>query len=151
MATHPAISQVGHAEAHSARPKILIVGAGLGGLALGMILQRTDTPYEIFERAPEIKPLGIYAHQCTVRALQTCISQKYYDTHIKLIFFFSVTTPTTGSITSLTGVTAPLFKQLGIWDEFRSLSKLLTTLQVITSPDLKSEFDVADVDDPIKR
>jgi hypothetical protein len=44
-----------------------------------------------------------------------------------------------------------LFKQLGIWDEFRSLSKLLTTLQVITAPELKTEFDVSDVDDPVKR
>lgn len=43
---------------HSKRPKVLIVGAGLGGLALGMILQKSDTPYEIFERAPEVKPLG---------------------------------------------------------------------------------------------
>ncbi|KAF9091032.1 hypothetical protein BGX23_005548 [Mortierella sp. AD031] len=41
------------------RPKVLIVGAGLGGLTLGAILQKSDIPYEIFERAPEIKPLGI--------------------------------------------------------------------------------------------
>ncbi|KAF9139272.1 hypothetical protein BG015_002114 [Linnemannia schmuckeri] len=106
------------------RPKVLIVAAGLGGLALGMILQKTDTPYEIFERAPHIKPLGMH-------------------TMLK-----------SGSINSLTGVTAPLFKQLGIWDEFRSLSKLSTTLQVITAPGLNPEFvvaDVADVDDPVKR
>ncbi|KAG0373918.1 hypothetical protein BGX24_011062 [Mortierella sp. AD032] len=42
----------------SKRPKVLIVGAGLGGLTLGAILQKTDIPYEIFERAPEMKPLG---------------------------------------------------------------------------------------------
>ncbi|KAG0202466.1 hypothetical protein BGX33_009702 [Mortierella sp. NVP41] len=42
----------------SKRPKVLIVGAGLGGLALGAILQKSDIPYEIFERASEIKPLG---------------------------------------------------------------------------------------------
>lgn len=40
------------------RPKVLIVGAGLGGLTLGAILQKSDIPYEIFERAPEVKPLG---------------------------------------------------------------------------------------------
>lgn len=40
-------------------PKVLIVGAGLGGLTLGMILQKTDIPYEIIERASEVKHLGI--------------------------------------------------------------------------------------------
>jgi flavin-dependent dehydrogenase len=67
MATNPAISQLGNADTHSARPKVLIVGAGLGGLALGMILQKTDTPYEIFERAPEIKPPGACACSSTAR------------------------------------------------------------------------------------
>jgi cation diffusion facilitator CzcD-associated flavoprotein CzcO len=43
---------------HARRPKVLIVGAGLGGLTLGAILQKTDIPYEIFERAPLVKPLG---------------------------------------------------------------------------------------------
>ncbi|KAG0202462.1 hypothetical protein BGX33_009698 [Mortierella sp. NVP41] len=42
----------------SARPKVLIVGAGLGGLTLGAILQKSDIPYEIFERASEVKALG---------------------------------------------------------------------------------------------
>jgi monoamine oxidase len=45
-------------ESHSKRPKVLIVGAGLGGLTLGAILQKSDIPYEIFERANEVKPLG---------------------------------------------------------------------------------------------
>lgn len=43
---------------YTKRPKVLIVGAGLGGLTLGMILQKTDIPYEIIERASEVKPLG---------------------------------------------------------------------------------------------
>ncbi|KAF9538473.1 hypothetical protein EC957_006729 [Mortierella hygrophila] len=43
---------------HARRPKVLIVGAGLGGLTLGAILQKTDIPYEIFERAAVVKPLG---------------------------------------------------------------------------------------------
>ncbi|KAG0204210.1 hypothetical protein BGX33_008652 [Mortierella sp. NVP41] len=40
------------------RPKVLIVGAGLGGLTLGMLLQKADIPYEIYERAMQVKPLG---------------------------------------------------------------------------------------------
>ncbi|KAF9126825.1 hypothetical protein BGW39_006329 [Mortierella sp. 14UC] len=42
----------------SKRPRVLIVGAGLGGLTLGAILQKSDIPYEIFERTPDMKPLG---------------------------------------------------------------------------------------------
>lgn len=44
------------------RPKVLIVGAGLGGLTLGAILQKSDIPYDIFERASEVKPLGKHKH-----------------------------------------------------------------------------------------
>ncbi|KAG0203159.1 hypothetical protein BGX33_009262 [Mortierella sp. NVP41] len=40
------------------KPKVLIVGAGLGGLLLGALLERCDIPYIIFERASSIKPLG---------------------------------------------------------------------------------------------
>ncbi|KAF9097756.1 hypothetical protein BGX23_008017 [Mortierella sp. AD031] len=47
-----------HADPTKKRPKVLIVGGGLGGLSLGMLLQQTDIPYEIFERAPEPKALG---------------------------------------------------------------------------------------------
>lgn len=52
---------------YTKRPKVLIVGAGLGGLTLGMILQKTDIPYEIIERASEVKPLGAgIVINCTV-------------------------------------------------------------------------------------
>ncbi|KAF9113491.1 hypothetical protein BGX27_001445 [Mortierella sp. AM989] len=39
-------------------PKVLIVGAGLGGLFLGILLDRANIPYEIFERASTVKPIG---------------------------------------------------------------------------------------------
>lgn len=51
---------------HAKRPKVLIVGAGLGGLTLGAILQKTDIPYEIFERAPKVKPLGKHIHSTSL-------------------------------------------------------------------------------------
>ncbi|KAG0376826.1 hypothetical protein BGX24_007169, partial [Mortierella sp. AD032] len=38
-------------------PRVLIVGAGLGGLFLGILLEEAGIPYEIFERTQEIKPL----------------------------------------------------------------------------------------------
>ncbi|KAF9124985.1 hypothetical protein BGW39_007751 [Mortierella sp. 14UC] len=40
------------------KPTVLIVGAGLGGLMLGALLEKTGVPYTIFERAAVVKPLG---------------------------------------------------------------------------------------------
>ncbi|KAF9333061.1 hypothetical protein BG006_004049 [Podila minutissima] len=40
------------------RPKVLIVGAGIGGLMLGALLQKGGMDFEIFDRATVIKPLG---------------------------------------------------------------------------------------------
>ncbi|KAK5827777.1 hypothetical protein F5H01DRAFT_399363 [Linnemannia elongata] len=39
-------------------PRVLIAGGGVGGLFLGILLEKAGIPYEIFERSPEIKPLG---------------------------------------------------------------------------------------------
>ncbi|KAG0380663.1 hypothetical protein BGX24_006379 [Mortierella sp. AD032] len=40
------------------KPTVLIVGAGLGGLMLGALLEKANVPYAIFERTAEVKPLG---------------------------------------------------------------------------------------------
>lgn len=40
------------------KPTVLIVGAGLGGLMLGALLEKIDMPYFIFECASAIKSLG---------------------------------------------------------------------------------------------
>ncbi|KAG0293588.1 hypothetical protein BGZ96_002633 [Linnemannia gamsii] len=40
------------------KPTVLIVGAGLGGLMLGALLEKQGVPYNIFERASTVKPLG---------------------------------------------------------------------------------------------
>ncbi|KAG0220125.1 hypothetical protein BGX33_008482 [Mortierella sp. NVP41] len=39
-------------------PRVIIVGGGLGGLMLGILLDKMGVPYHIFERAPKVKPLG---------------------------------------------------------------------------------------------
>lgn len=40
------------------RPKVIIVGAGIGGLVLAILLEQAGVPYEILERATVVKPLG---------------------------------------------------------------------------------------------
>ncbi|KAF9433071.1 hypothetical protein BGZ76_009919 [Entomortierella beljakovae] len=37
---------------------VIIVGAGLGGLMLGILFEQIGIPYHIFERASEVRPLG---------------------------------------------------------------------------------------------
>ncbi|KAF9979637.1 hypothetical protein BGZ65_006233, partial [Modicella reniformis] len=39
-------------------PKVLISGAGLGGLFLALLLDRAHIPYHIYEKAPNIVPIG---------------------------------------------------------------------------------------------
>ncbi|KAF8946742.1 hypothetical protein BGZ47_011486 [Haplosporangium gracile] len=40
------------------KPTVLIVGAGIGGVMLGALLEKAHIPYLIFERATTVKPLG---------------------------------------------------------------------------------------------
>ncbi|KAF9317215.1 hypothetical protein BG003_001080, partial [Podila horticola] len=44
--------------ANMEKPKVLIVGAGIGGLMLANLLQKGNIPYDIYDRANEMKPLG---------------------------------------------------------------------------------------------
>ncbi|KAF9903441.1 hypothetical protein EC991_003814 [Linnemannia zychae] len=39
-------------------PRVLIAGAGLAGLFLGVLLEKAGIPYDIYERTAEIKPIG---------------------------------------------------------------------------------------------
>jgi 2-polyprenyl-6-methoxyphenol hydroxylase-like FAD-dependent oxidoreductase len=38
---------------------VLIIGAGVGGLTLGLMLHKAGIPCRVYEAAPEIKPLGV--------------------------------------------------------------------------------------------
>ncbi|KAF8986349.1 hypothetical protein BGZ46_005534 [Entomortierella lignicola] len=39
-------------------PAVMIVGAGIGGLMLGALLEQINIPYHIFERTATVRPLG---------------------------------------------------------------------------------------------
>ncbi|KAF9097002.1 hypothetical protein BGX23_010045 [Mortierella sp. AD031] len=75
----------------SQKPHILIVGAGLGGLMLGALFEKSGVPYTIFERAAVVKPLG--------------------------------------SAMSIGPELLPVFRQLGIYDDFVAVSKPLLKLE----------------------
>ncbi|KAF8982511.1 hypothetical protein BGZ46_001123 [Entomortierella lignicola] len=49
-------------------PQVLIVGAGLGGLMLGAILETANINYHILERAAEVRPLGNCGYDCYILA-----------------------------------------------------------------------------------
>jgi 2-polyprenyl-6-methoxyphenol hydroxylase-like FAD-dependent oxidoreductase len=38
---------------------VIIIGAGIGGLPLGLALHRTGIPCHIYEAAPAIAPIGV--------------------------------------------------------------------------------------------
>ncbi|KAG0204790.1 hypothetical protein BGX33_008288, partial [Mortierella sp. NVP41] len=42
------------------KPKVLIVGAGVGGVMLGLLLHKAGIPFDIYERATTVKPLGLF-------------------------------------------------------------------------------------------
>ncbi|KAG0350908.1 hypothetical protein BG005_009578 [Podila minutissima] len=51
-------SNTDNTDANDGKPKVLIVGAGIGGLALGILLMKAGVNFQIFERNSEVKPLG---------------------------------------------------------------------------------------------
>ncbi|KAF9184284.1 hypothetical protein BGZ50_003800 [Haplosporangium sp. Z 11] len=79
-------------------PQVMIVGAGLSGLLLGLLLEKINVPYTIFERVDQVKPLGIV---------------------IDLIRYASVKR---GSAVSLNACILPVFEQLGLLPEVLKLS-----------------------------
>ncbi|KFH67359.1 hypothetical protein MVEG_06093 [Podila verticillata NRRL 6337] len=69
---------------HSAqrRPKVMIVGAGIGGLFLALLLETAGIPYDIYERQEEVNPLNsAMAFGCNVLGLfrQLGIEQEFLE------------------------------------------------------------------------
>ena len=47
-------------------PHGMIVGAGVAGLLFAIMLTRANIPFEIYERAKDVKPLGTTNSRCMV-------------------------------------------------------------------------------------
>ncbi|KAF9388181.1 hypothetical protein CPB97_001481 [Podila verticillata] len=77
------------------RPKVLIVGAGLGGVVFGSLLERAGVDYQIYERAAVVKPLGsAMAFGCNVMDLfrQLGIEEEFLS-HAKPTYTLEVFNP----------------------------------------------------------
>jgi len=46
-----------------AKPHVIIVGAGIGGLTLALLLERAAVPYVVLEKTSSIKSLGNNGNQ----------------------------------------------------------------------------------------
>ncbi|KAG0297220.1 hypothetical protein BGZ96_007278 [Linnemannia gamsii] len=63
-----------------AKPRVLISGAGVGGLTLALILEQAGYEYEVFERASKIKPLGAamsFSHNVAPAMIQLGIYDEF--------------------------------------------------------------------------
>ncbi|KAG0027871.1 hypothetical protein BGZ82_008724 [Podila clonocystis] len=58
MATQSQGTARRRASSQRAQPQVIIVGAGFGGLLLGILLEMANIEYQIFERGEEIRPIG---------------------------------------------------------------------------------------------
>lgn len=66
----------------TAPPTVLIVGAGIAGLLLAILLDQIDVPYQIFERAAVVKPLGTPTQLTVGRESYTSGKQLFFSNHI---------------------------------------------------------------------
>ncbi|KAG0035398.1 hypothetical protein BGZ82_005290 [Podila clonocystis] len=82
---------------NTGRPRVIIAGAGLGGLTLAALLHKAGVSFELLERSEDIKQLG--------------------------------------SAIALGSSTAPLLRQLGIYEEFKAISKPTRHVHVVTDDD----------------
>jgi 2-polyprenyl-6-methoxyphenol hydroxylase-like FAD-dependent oxidoreductase len=98
------------------KPTVLIVGAGLGGLMLGALLEKSGVPYRIFERATTVKPLGTWLMGIYNSVLNAELSFTLLITISRQI----------GSAMSIGPTLLPIFQQMGIYDDILAAGKYMT-------------------------
>lgn len=105
------------------KPTVVIVGAGLGGIMLGALLEKCSVPYVILERASAVKPLGTsYIYTYLVQTMIHPFSS--FAVTIKLTHSFLIrrAKKCIGAAISVGCGLVPAFQQLGIFDKLVSLA-----------------------------
>jgi 2-polyprenyl-6-methoxyphenol hydroxylase-like FAD-dependent oxidoreductase len=83
----PKAGRIGEKNLKEADMKVVIAGAGIGGLALGLMLHERGIEVEIFEAVGEIRPLGVginllphASQQLCQLGLEQCLAEKGIET-----------------------------------------------------------------------
>ncbi len=95
-------------------PKVMIVGAGLGGLMMAALLEKAKIPYIVFERALEVKPLGMSGAFCIQSTHSMALDSPYM---------------LAGALMSLSVNILPVFEQLGLLDELHKMSYPISNME----------------------
>ncbi|KAG0054782.1 hypothetical protein BGZ83_010458 [Gryganskiella cystojenkinii] len=99
-------------DSHHPIPRVLIAGAGLGGLFLAIALDRAGIPYDIYERAPKVPTTVTYIRK-KVNVLTSSMKHNL------------------GSFMGLNANILPSFEQLGLYEEFDALALPNSSVQFL--------------------
>jgi len=70
-----------------AKPHVIIVGAGIGGLTLALLLERAGVSYVVLEKTSSIKPLGKEKRPSTT-IQKALVMRKVHSIELASFFLF---------------------------------------------------------------
>lgn len=129
--------------------KILIAGAGLGGVTLAVLLERAKIDFELFESSSSVSPLGtphVYLfHFYQYVSIETPYSSLFTNRPKTPLWPFFHSVRLLGSAILIGPTVMPLFEQLGLLRRLQEVSKPIKTMH-LTEESLKriGEIDLAD-------
>ncbi|KAF9350388.1 hypothetical protein BGX26_011423 [Mortierella sp. AD094] len=105
-------------------PVVMIAGAGLGGLLLAILLEQINIPYHIFERARELRTLGMFK-LCGMQGYRLHIQSTNYIVMGCLDVYNVI-----GGVMTLGANILPVFEQLGLLEDIMKLSTIYKTMKL---------------------